>query len=529
MGGPTDFVMLVDRGPVGDDFSSPCKFAEKVWNAQAAGASAVLVVNYEDRHTTMEAPDDQDEVSYKYLRNITIPAAFLTKTDGQALKDLLRKGRDAYVSLDWTDLLPKREVVEWEFWSNSNDQCGAVCDVQREFVKEFVPAARQLEGNWTKFTPHYIVWVCPSAYRVSFLFFIFGVFLEFFFLFEADFFFRRRRSKTKLALPPPPPPPFFSLSGPPSCKYFRQGSTECRAQCTHGGRYCTPDPDGDLRAGYSGADIVAENLRQLCVFKLADTARKPWVWWDYVTRFGEQCTMASKQYGAACGEKVFAEVGGREWSSLKELRSCVGDVHKDESNAMLESEMARQRGGGGAGEVFILPTIRINGRQYRGRLAYDDVLMGICAGFPTDGSKPQVCSAAASGDACRAGSAAALACAASKDGKTGCRNKAGGGGGYECVCGPGFLSHKGPDGVKACLNINECVSASLGDLDPKCTCERCACKDTYGEFRERGREGGRERERERERDLSSILLFISWVEVDESVMDENFKTNRTSV
>ena len=123
-------------------------------------------MNYEDRHTTMEAPDDQDEVSYKYLRNITIPAAFLTKTDGQALKDLLKKGKDAYVSLDWTDVLPKREVVEWEFWSNSNDQCGAVCDVQKEFVKEFVPAARQLEGNWTKFTPHYIVWVCPSAYRV---------------------------------------------------------------------------------------------------------------------------------------------------------------------------------------------------------------------------------------------------------------------------------------------------------------------------------------------------------------------------
>ena len=198
--------MLVDRGPVGDDFASPCKFAEKVWNAQAAGASAVLVVNYEDRHTTMEAPDDQDEVSYKYLRNITIPAAFLTKTDGQALKDLLKKGKDAYVSLDWTDVLPKREVVEWEFWSNSNDQCGAVCDVQKEFIKEFVPAARQLEGNWTKFTPHYIVWVCPSAYRVSkrrerSLFKSFF----FFFLFRPFCFYRHQPR-----LPPPTPPPLSS-------------------------------------------------------------------------------------------------------------------------------------------------------------------------------------------------------------------------------------------------------------------------------------------------------------------------------
>ena len=222
MGGPTNFVMLVDRGPVGDDFSSPCKFAEKVWNAQAAGASAVLVVNYEDRHTTMEAPDDQDEVSYKYLRNITIPAAFLTKTDGQALKDLLKRGKDAYVSLDWTDVLPKREVVEWEFWSNSNDQCGAVCDVQKEFVKEFVPAARQLEGNWTKFTPHYIVWVCPSAYRVrrekeedfeSFLFFCSTFFLFSSFFVEKLFshissfsFFLFPQTKKPPSSPPPPPP-----------------------------------------------------------------------------------------------------------------------------------------------------------------------------------------------------------------------------------------------------------------------------------------------------------------------------------
>jgi hypothetical protein len=25
--------------------------------------------------------------------------------------------------------------VEWEFWTNSNDMCGAVCDVQKEFIK----------------------------------------------------------------------------------------------------------------------------------------------------------------------------------------------------------------------------------------------------------------------------------------------------------------------------------------------------------------------------------------------------------
>ena len=35
-----------------------------------------------------------------------------------------------------------------------------------------------------------------------------------------------------------------------------RSSDECQSQCIHDGRYCTPDPDGDLQAGYSGKDIV---------------------------------------------------------------------------------------------------------------------------------------------------------------------------------------------------------------------------------------------------------------------------------
>ena len=66
-------------------------------------------------------------------------------------------------------------------------------------LQEFVPVARELEKNWTRFTPHYIVWVCPRVYR---------------------------------------------------------NSDECQSQCIHKGRYCTPDPDGELHDGYSGKDVV---------------------------------------------------------------------------------------------------------------------------------------------------------------------------------------------------------------------------------------------------------------------------------
>jgi hypothetical protein len=67
-------------------------------------------------------------------------------------------------------------------------------------LQEFQPVATEFEKQgWTKFTPHYLVWVCPDSYHQS---------------------------------------------------------AECKSQCIRQGRYCTPDPDGDIRQGYSGKDIV---------------------------------------------------------------------------------------------------------------------------------------------------------------------------------------------------------------------------------------------------------------------------------
>jgi hypothetical protein len=72
-------------------------------------------------------------------------------------------------------------------------------------VQEFAPVAKDFqEHGWVRFTPHYLVWVCPASYHKS---------------------------------------------------------EECRSQCIRQGRYCTPDPDGDLAKGYSGADIVQVRLK----------------------------------------------------------------------------------------------------------------------------------------------------------------------------------------------------------------------------------------------------------------------------
>ncbi len=72
---------------------------------------------------------------HRWLKNISIPAVFVTKSTGEVLKNLLKDKKEVYVSLDWNDALPRKKTVEWEFWTNSNDMCGAVCDVQQEFIR----------------------------------------------------------------------------------------------------------------------------------------------------------------------------------------------------------------------------------------------------------------------------------------------------------------------------------------------------------------------------------------------------------
>jgi PA domain len=413
--------MLVDRGPT-EPGAEACKFAQKVYNAQQAGARGVVVVNYEDKLTTMEAPDEDDEVSYRYLQNISIPATFIAKSSGEALKSLIKSSGAAskvYVSLDWTDALPKQKQVEWEFWTNSNDQCGPICDVQRDFIKAFVPIAKEFDGaGWTIFSPHYIVWTCPGSYKES---------------------------------------------------------AECQSQCIHHGRYCAPDPDGSIKEGYSGAEVVQENLRQLCLYKLANATGKPYLWWDYVTLFADKCTMDSKAYGQTCAEEVFNQLNKDNWANIDDLRRCIGNIDDDTPHTIMEEQLTAQAGDGQEGEVFILPTLRINGAQYRGKLAVGEVLRALCAGFE-EGNRPGACDRAID-DACMPGGKGFNECSANKDGKTQCIATFSG---FSCTCGQGFISHKEDDGSESCLDINECLS--ITQLDPKCTCERCGCKNTYGGY-----------------------------------------------
>ncbi|KAG2607797.1 hypothetical protein PVAP13_4NG273100 [Panicum virgatum] len=295
----------------------------------------------------------------EYIDKINIPSALVNRAFGESLKKMTRTvagdgdgdGEEVVVKLDWRESMPHPdERVEYELWTNSNDECGARCDEQMEFVRGFRGHAQLLErGGYARFTPHYITWYCPEAFRLT---------------------------------------------------------QQCKSQCINHGRYCAPDPEQDFGAGYDGKDVVVENLRQLCVHRVANESGRPWTWWDYVMDYKIRCSMKEKKYSKTCAEDVVTALG----LDLKKVLECMGDPEADAENAVLSKEQEDQVrrgdlpflsrdsqfleqetiGSGSRGDVTILPTLVINNVQYRGKLERTAVLKAVCAGFK-EGTEPRVC------------------------------------------------------------------------------------------------------------------------------------------
>ncbi|GER44296.1 vacuolar sorting receptor family protein [Striga asiatica] len=322
--------LLADRGD--------CYFTLKAWNAQNGGAAAILVAdNRVEPLITMDTPEEEDARA-DYLQNISIPSALISKELGDKIKKELANSRMVSINLDRRESLPHPdERVDYELWTNSNDECGPKCNAQLDFVKDFKGAAQILEQKgYTQFTPHYITWYCPEAFIPS---------------------------------------------------------KQCKSQCINHGRYCvdtltycSPDPEQDFSRGYDGKDVVEQNLRQACFFKVTNESGKPWLWWDYVTDFSIRCPVKDNTYTEECANEVIRSFG----VDVKKIDECVGDTEADVENPILKAEQEAQIGKGTRGDVTILPTLVVNNRQYRGKLDKRAVLKAICSGFE-ETTEPAIC------------------------------------------------------------------------------------------------------------------------------------------
>lgn len=215
----------------------------------------------------MDSPEESKDAD-GFIEKLTIPSVLIDKSFGDSLRQGFQKGKNIVLKLDWRESVPHPDQrVEYELWTNSNDECGARCDEQMDFVKNFKGHAQILEkGGYTAFTPHYITWFCPFQFI---------------------------------------------------------NSPHCKSQCINHGRYCAPDPENNFREGYEGKDVVLENLRQLCVHRVANESSRPWVWWDYVTDFHSRCSMKEKKYSIECAENVIKSLSKNPFFAIRLYRKRV--------------------------------------------------------------------------------------------------------------------------------------------------------------------------------------------------------------
>ncbi|XP_017217015.1 vacuolar-sorting receptor 1 isoform X2 [Daucus carota subsp. sativus] len=305
--------LLADRGD--------CYLSLKAWNAQNAGAAAILVADDIVEPLILMASPEEESSDADYLQNITIPSALISKYLGDSIKEALSEGGVVTINLSWKEAMTHPdERVEYEFWMNSNYECGK-CESQIKFVKKFKKVAQKLERKgYTKFTPHYMTWYCPAAFVLS---------------------------------------------------------TQCKSQCINHGRYCAPDPDQDFYKGYEGKDVIVQNLLQACVYKVANESGRSWLWWDYVAEFAFRCPMKDKKYTKECADQVMHSLG----MDVKQIDKCIGDPTADMDNPILKAEQAAQTGNGSRGSITSVPTLVINNKQYRGTLDKGAVLGTICSYF----------------------------------------------------------------------------------------------------------------------------------------------------
>lgn len=427
-------IMVLYQGPKMDQGHEPCSFTDKALNAQKAGADAVLIASYTEQLYMAVVKETDKE--YQKAQDVTATVGMIRASAAKALTDQISGGKKLLMQLDWTSVFPRTKIVEWELWDSSEDNCGAKCDMEQEFTREFAPIARTLEmGEWTHFSPHYLTWLCPEGY---------------------------------------------------------EGSADCVSQCIHKGRYCYPDPEEDFSTGYNGRDVVQENLRQLCLFKQAKKDNKPWLWWDYLNKFRDQCKMEDNKYDEECAERIFLHVGGGDLpGGVEQWRACFKSEDEDTTNAVLEAEQVAQIGNKkeGSSDIVILPAIRINHKHFVGQISTQNVLSGLCSAFDAEdySEKPDLCRCTSSSDkdtfatciknnahdVCKVGKVGQKTCAGNTvSGMTLCENTLEEPY-FSCHCPEGFQEVKDVSGKTVCEATNQCLTKAKGV--GKCSCERCAC------------------------------------------------------
>lgn len=278
-----DVIFLVDRGG--------CHFAKKVRNVKnAGGAGAIVTNNKEETHLFYMADDNSGD-------DINIPSVFISKADGVTIKNAIRdsKGADlnntqniVTLKLTWgLPLTDSRVKVDFFTTAVNNDR-----GQQASFKKNFAAVAEVLGDNLV-LQPHYT--------------FVDG------------------RG-----------PPYYFYSTDKTKRNHNQ-------QCTNQGRYCNldPSPDNSFADEFTGAQVVQEHLRQLCLWMHLDEEGLSFSpWWDYMVKFDTQCNQAPFDWSGNCSYAVMDDIEPGLSTKVKSRVEASGGSDEDsEGNSVIDASL----------------------------------------------------------------------------------------------------------------------------------------------------------------------------------------------
>ena len=332
------FILLVDRGG--------CSFVIKVRHAQKAGASAVLIADDTClcSHDNCELGDnEQCEIVEPLMADdgsgsdVSIPSFLLFKEDADEIKDVLQRNQHVRAQMSFKVPAPDARV-EYQLWTDPSDV------VSRALEQTFGLAASAL-GDRASFKPH------PYIYD--------GI-----------------------------------LAG---CQSELTMGNDCGNLCVNSGRYCAMDPDDDMNLGSSGADVVQEALRRLCIWQTYGQDGIGQAWWDYVAAFIDSCPtdeippegqpirLKFNDPDCVAFSMVTAQIDENRINKCMETSGPLSE-NATVANTLLDQELLDQRAAG----VVLIPSLVVNQAVIHGSLSFATVLKAVCSGF-APGSEPAVC------------------------------------------------------------------------------------------------------------------------------------------
>lgn len=321
-----------------------CSFVQKVRNAQKAGAAGVIIADSKclcsDRMCTdsfkPSSLNEQCQPAEPIMADdgsggdISIPSFLMFKMDAESIKNEVKKNQMVQVEMAWALPSPD-DRVEYDLWTVPSNP------VSKEFLTNWRPLAQALDKH-AYFTPH-----------------------------------------------------MYMYDGIKSHCQGNSGENMCYNLCTNNGRYCATDPDNNLEEGISGADVVTESLRRICIW---NTYGKPTgeeegigsQWWRYSEEFGKRCDSPKYFMNEDCVEDAMKE-SNIDKDLINHCMTKSGGLEGSTTNTLLEEALDAQTKRG----VVVLPTAYVNTVPLRGFLSTTSIFNAICAGY-LEGTQPQICS-----------------------------------------------------------------------------------------------------------------------------------------